>query len=382
MGRLYVMGRKLTTENIIQRIIEVHGDKYDLSKLVYINRRTKVEIICKKHGSFITRFEQLERGQGCPQCGLISQGEKRRLPNNEFLNKCIDIHGNKYDYSKIDYQGMINKVVISCSEHGDFEQTPSSHLNGSGCPDCGFISQMENRRLPTEDFISRSIQVHGERYDYSKVNYSNSSSEVEISCSIHGIFHQRPDFHMRGSGCPKCSIIEVHDKQKKSPDDFIRDCIKVHRDRYDYSKVEFIDTKSEIIIICKKHGEFLQTPNSHQSGNGCPNCNSSKGELFIFQYLNENNIEFIQQYSFEGLEMKRKLKCDFYLPNHNVVIEFNGIQHYEPREHFGGEKGFKRVQTSDNLKRGFCSKNGIQLLEVRYDDTDIPNTITTFLDSK
>lgn len=314
MGRLYVMGRKLTTENIIQRIIEVHGDKYDLSRLVYVNRRTKVEIICKEHGVFLTRFGQLERGQGCPQCGLISQGEKRRLSQEEFFTKCNEVHGNQYDYSKVDYQGMINKVVISCSEHGDFEQTPSSHLNGSGCPQCGLNSQMEKRRLPKEDFISRSIITHGKKYDYSKVDYINNSTEVEIICSKHGSFSQQPQFHMNGSGCP--------------------------------------------------------------------NCNSSKGELFISQFLKENKIEFIEQHTFESLKMKRNLKCDFFLPKLNVVIEFNGIQHYEPREQFGGEKGLKRTQKSDNLKREFCSKNGIRLLEVRYDDSDIPNTIKSFLSKK
>ena len=274
---------------------------------------------------------------------------------------------------------MINKVVIVCSEHGDFEQTPSSHLNGSGCPQCGFISQIEKRRLPKEDFISRSIDVHGNRYDYSKVDYINNSTEVEIECSIHGVFHQQPKFHMNGSGCPKCSIIEQHEKQKKSIDDFISDSIKVHGDLYDYSMVEYVDSKSEVIIICKKHGEFHQSPNNHQRGNGCPNCNSSKGELFISQFLKENKIEFIEQHTFEGLKMKRNLKCDFFLPKHNVVIEFNGIQHYEPRELFGGEKGLKRTQNSDNLKREFCSINGIRLLEVRFDNQNISKTLTSFL---
>lgn len=380
MGRIYVMGRKLTTEDIVQRIFEVHGDKYDLSRLVYVNRRTKVEIICKEHGSWRTTTEQVFRGQGCPQCGLVLQGEKRRLSQEEFLIKCSEVHGNQYDYSKVDYQGMLVKVVIVCSEHGDFEQTPKSHLNGSGCPQCGLNSQIEKRKLPLEDFISRSIDVHGNRYDYSKVDYINSLTKVDIECSIHGVFHQQPQYHMNGSGCPKCSIIEQHEKQKKSIDDFISDSIKVHGDLYDYSMVEYVDSKSEVIIICKKHGEFHQSPNSHQRGTGCPNCNSSKGELFISQFLKENKIEFIEQHTFEGLKMKRNLKCDFYLPKHNVVIEFNGIQHYEPREQFGGEKGLKRTQKSDNLKREFCSKNGIRLLEIRFDDSHIQNTIKSFLE--
>ena len=144
---------------------------------------------------------------------------------------------------------MINKVVIVCSEHGDFEQTPSSYINGSGCSQCGLNSQKEKRRLPKEDFISRSIQVHRNRYDYSKVEYVNSSTEVEIGCSVHGVFSQKPDFHMRGSGCSKCSIIELHEKQKKSIDDFISDSVKVHGDLYDYSMVEYVDTKSQVMVV-------------------------------------------------------------------------------------------------------------------------------------
>ena len=97
----------------------------------------------------------------------------------------------------------------------------------------------------------------------------------------------------------------------------------------------------------------MQISNNHLTGQGCPNCNSSKGELFISQFLKENKIEFKEQHSFEGLKMKKNLKCDFFLPKHNVVIEFNGIQHYEPREQFGGEIGLMRTQKSDNLKLEF-----------------------------
>lgn len=372
------MGSKLTTEIVIERINEVHNNKFDLSSLLYVNKRTKVEVICFEHGSFFTKTEQLIRGQGCPECGLISQGKKRRLSESEFLTKCNGVHKNKYDYSKVNYQGMTNKVIITCKEHGDFEQTPSSHISGSGCPQCGFISQIEKRRLPIEDFISNSISTHGERYDYSKVDYTNNSTEVKIICSIHGIFNQRPDFHMRGSGCPKCSIIETHDVQKKTTDEFIKDSILVHGYKFDYSKVDYIGGKKEVIIICEKHGEFKQTPNNHQRGNGCPNCNSSKGEMLIVKYLTDNNIEFEQQYTFENLRMKRKLKCDFYLPKHNSIIEFNGSQHYIPVERFGGEEGLKRTQNSDELKRNFCIENQIKLLEIKYNE-DVYDCLNFFL---
>ena len=362
------MGRKLTTEKVIERIKEVHGDLYNYTKVDYKNRNTKVVVICEKHGEWKTTTEQLYRGQGCPECGLITQGEKRRLSQEEFLIKCREVHEDRYDYSKSIYQGMNNKIIITCYIHGSFKQTPSSHLNGSGCPKCGLISQREKRKLGIDEFISRSKNKHGNRYDYSNIQYINQTINVKIICSIHGKFNQSPQNHINGSGCPRCSIIEQHEKQKKTIEEFIIDSVLVHDDLYDYSKVDYDGGKKKVTIICKKHGEFLQTPNNHQRGNGCPNCNSSKGELSISKYLNEKNIESEQQYTFEGLEMKRKLKCDFYLPSYNLIIEYNGIQHYEPREQFGGEKGFKRVQISDKLKREFCLKNNIRLLEIRYDE--------------
>ncbi|MDA0363351.1 MAG: hypothetical protein O3A70_02885 [Bacteroidetes bacterium] len=430
------MGSKLTTDEVIRRIRDTHGDKYDLSKIVYVNRRTKVEVICKTHGSFKTGIEQLERGQGCPRCGLISQGYKRRLSTEEFLSKCVEIHGDRYDYSEVDYHGMVNKVVFICSEHGRFEQTPSSHLNGSGCPECGFKSQIQKRKLPTEDFIFRSTEKHGDRYDYSKVVYVNSSMEVEIGCKVHGGFHQRPDFHMRGSGCPKCSIIETHEKQKKSLNDFIKDSIKIHGDRYNYSDVDYLDTKSEVKIGCKIHGYFFQTPNSHQSGSGCPKCSlleqgerqrkstdefiseskelhgvlydyskveyvdsvtpvtlicplhgefhpipnnhlrgsgcpvckSSKGEIEINSILTNSNMEYETEYKFNDLVYKSKLKCDFYIPMLNLVIEYNGEQHYHPNKFFGGNVGFLKTVERDRIKRQYCIDNGVNYEIIRYDE--------------
>jgi len=368
--------RRLTTEEVKHRIIDVHGERYDLSKLKYINGRTKVEIVCKKHGGWKTTVDPVFRGSGCPKCSLVTGGEKRRLSKIEFLEKCQVVHNNKYNYSKVNYLGSSKKITISCKEHGDFKQTPSSHLSGRGCPKCG---RGDNYKLSVSEFINRSKSQHGNKYDYSNVDYININTEVEIICTSHGKFLQRPDFHMRGSGCPKCSIIEVHKKQIKPKDDFIKDSVSVHGNLYDYSKVNYLNSKTKVIITCIKHGDFLQTPNNHLRGNGCPNCNSSKGELFVKKYLKENNIEFIQQHTFENLKIKRRLKCDFFLPKKNVIIEYNGIQHYISKKQFGGKEGLKRTQKSDNLKRLFCSENGINLLEIKFDDSDIPGTIKSFL---
>ncbi|MDA7744856.1 hypothetical protein N8911_02030, partial [bacterium] len=362
-----------------QRIIEIHGNKYDLSRLRYINRRTKVDIVCKQHGLWKTTTEQLFRGQGCPKCGLISQGNKRRLSREEFINKCIEIHEDLYDYSNVQYQGMGGKVIIICREHGDFKQTPSSHLNGSGCPKCGLISQGNKRKLSIEDFVSRSNKIHGDRYDYSNVDYVNNFTEIEIVCSVHGVFCQRPDFHIRGSGCPKCSIIEQHEKQKKTTKEFVVDSRLVHGDLYDYSEVNYTGGKNKVTMICRTHGKFLQTPNNHLSGTGCPNCNSSRGERLVSLILNELGVQFIEQHTFRGLKMKRNLRCDFYLPDFDTVIEFNGIQHYQEREQFGGLRGLRRTQKSDKMKRDYFKLNDIKLIEIKFDNPNVKEYIITEL---
>lgn len=430
------MGGKLTTKQIIDRIVAIHGDKYDLSSVFYVNKRTKIQVICKKHGNWYTLIEQLYRGQGCPECGKISQGINRRLSQDDFISKCKEIHGEIYDYSKSNYELISKKIIITCKIHGDFEQSPSSHFNGSGCPKCGLISQSQKRKLHIEEFIYRSSKIHLNKYDYSKVKYNNNLTEIDILCPIHGLFKQRPDFHLRGSGCPKCSIFEVHEQQKKSEEETIKGFINIHGDRYDYSKVNvvnsktsviiickmhgefyptpnghlkgtgcpkcsiieqtekqrktidefiveskkvhgniydyskttYLDSKSNIIIICNKHGEFYPTPNNHLRGSGCPICKSSKGEIEITNFFIQNSIEFIAQHKFHDLFYKGKLRCDFYLIKYNLVIEYNGEQHYSPNPFFGGELGFIKTKLRDNIKKQYCFDKGIKYEIIRYDE--------------
>lgn len=154
----------------------------------------------------------------------------------------------------------------------------------------------------------------------------------------------------------------------KEVEAFIQDSIKIHGEKYDYSQVDYQGGKKMVKLICPKHGEFLQTPNNHQRGNGCPNCNSSKGEEQIKRFLESNHIPFIQQHTFPGLKDRRLLKCDFYLPNQNMVVEFHGRQHYEAVNSFGGAKALIENQRRDQLKKDFLSANNIKFLEISYKD--------------
>lgn len=370
------MAKKLSSTEVYQLITNVHGDKYDLSEFKYVNRRTKFILKCKHHGAWFTLLGQIIRGQGCPTCGKSNAATKRRVSFEDFLKQAKQVHGDKYKYYKEDFTKISAKTKIHCSIHGDFEQMADAHIRqASGCPECGSDSQREKRKMSKEDFILKSKAVHGDKYNYSKVVYQNNRKKITVICPNHGEFYPAPANFLLGSGCPKCSSIEQHENQKKSVEDFITDSIKMHGDKYDYSRVQYNGGKVFVEIICKKHGVFHQTPNNHQRGNGCPFCNSSKGENQIKLILDNLEVRYFTQHTFDGLVDKRKLKCDFYLPDSNLVIEYNGKQHYEEVATWGGKETLNEVQRRDELKRVFLKSVNIKLLEIPYTEKDLENLI-------
>ena len=191
-----------------------------------------------------------------------------RKKTEQFIEEARQIHGDKYDYSKVVYLNNRTKICIICPEHGEFMQTPANHLKGQGCPFC-----VGNVKLTTEDFIQRARKVHGDKYDYSKVNYIKNSTKVCIICPIHGEFWQTPNNHLNGHNCPKCIGRGAY---KSTTQEFIEKARQVHGDKYDYSKVKYIDSKTKVCIICTEHGEFLQSTTRHLRGAGCPFCAGNK----------------------------------------------------------------------------------------------------------
>lgn len=134
-------------------------------------------------------------------------------------------------------------------------------------------------KLTTEEFIARAKALHGDRYDYSMVEYVNNQTPVSIICPIHGVFVKRPNDHLRGRGCPKCARAAQSVRQAMSQDVWIERAKRIHHNKYDYSKVTYINNHTPIKIVCPVHGEFMQMPASHNSGKGCPICGMSKTKL-------------------------------------------------------------------------------------------------------
>ena len=199
------MSKSLTTQIFIERAKKIHGDKYNYSKVNYINITTKVCIICSKHGEFWQRPNDHLLGKGCSKCAF-----NRTLTTNEFIDKANKIHNNFYIYDKTAYKKAKEKVTITCPIHGDFLQTPQHHLMGCGCPKCRYIKSANSKRLSTKEFIEKAKQIHGDKYDYSKVNYTDCETKVCIICPEHGEFWQKPSEHLCGHGCKYCntSILE------------------------------------------------------------------------------------------------------------------------------------------------------------------------------
>lgn len=277
----------------------------------------------------------------------------KNLSNQEFIEKCKNIHNNKYDYSLVDYKNTRTFIKIICPTCGEFEQLAHSHIQGRGCPKCWLLT--------TEKFIERSNKIHNNIYNYDKVIIVDNKTKIIINCKEHGYFEQQPRAHLNGQGCPKCG-------KKSTTEKFIEKSKIIHNDKYDYSLVKYQGNRKKVQIICKKHGIFLQTPHHHLRNSSCPICNESKGEKQIRNYLELNNIKYKPQKTFENCKYKAKLRFDFYLLDYNICVEYNGIQHYEPNNYFGGINGYNINQDRFNIKEKFCKENNINLLIIKYDE--------------
>jgi very-short-patch-repair endonuclease len=342
----------LNTEKFIAISNEIHNNKYNYSLVDYKNTRIKVSIICKLHDIFEQTPDNHLKGHGCPKCSNVNKSN-----TNEFTINSNKIHNNKYNYSLVDYINSKQKVSIICPTHGIFDKSPTNHLNGQGCPKC------KGKNITKEDLIKKFNEIHNNKYDYSIVNYSNCNTPIKIICPIHGIFEQKTKNHLSGNGCNICG-----GSNKKTTNQFISESIKIHKNKYDYSLVNYKNAKYKVKIICMEHGIFKQMPYHHINGSGCPKCTNSKGENKINNILDENNINYIKQKTFDNCVHKKKLYFDFYLPDYNMCIEYDGEQHYMPIDKFGGKNALLSLKTRDKIKTDFCLDNDIKLLRIKYNE--------------
>jgi len=201
------MSKKKSTEQFVLEAKEVHGDKYDYSNVMYETLKDKVSIICPTHGCFIQKACAHLKGNGCPKCYNEVRKFVKLKSTEEFIIDAKKIHGDRYDYSLVDYKGNKHPVEIICKKHGSFFQKPIKHLVGHGCPICGREEIRKSKLIPFDELIKKAKSIHGDKYEYSSVGYINTHTKIKIKCPIHGIFEQTLDSHINSKqGCPTCAL--------------------------------------------------------------------------------------------------------------------------------------------------------------------------------
>ena len=289
----------------------------------------------------------------------------RKLTTEEFINKAKVIKPN-YDYSNVDYINNRTKVKITCDKGHEFKITPNNFLKGHGCAKCS-----KNYRHSTKEFIKKAKLIKP-NYDFSKVVYVNSCSKVKVACNKGHQFKITPSHLLNGKGCSKCS-----GNYRYSTKEWVVKA-KLIKPNYDYSKVIYVNAYSKVNLTCDKGHEFKANPNNLLKGHGCPRCMSSKGEEKIRNYLKSKNIYFLEQKRFSDCKDINCLPFDFYIPSHNLLIEYDGEQHFKPI-YFGSYNGktkedvniiaqsnLEATKRRDMIKTEYCNKNGITLLRIPY----------------
>jgi very-short-patch-repair endonuclease len=364
---------KLGINEFIKRCNLKHKNYYDYSKVTFVDTKTKVTIICPEHGEFYPTPSNHMNGSKCPNCAHRIKIENQKITFDEFVKKSNKMFNNRYIYfdnGNFDYKRLIK---CECSTHGVFNLNPERHLTRlSECPKC-----IEDRnKVSIDEFIIKSNIIFNNKYNYSLVNFKTLKDKVGIICPKHGTYYQYATHHLHNKkGCKHCSKENVVNKYLLN---FIKECNIIHNNKYNYSLVKIKSLKEKVEIICPIHGSFFKRPNEHlNKKSGCQSCVSSKGEKLIRQFLIKNKIQYNEQKKFNECKNIRELPFDFYLPKLNICIEYDGAQHFNPIDKWGGEDRFNDIKNNDNIKNEFCLNNKIKLLRISYKDYDKIDNILT-----
>lgn len=370
-------------EHFLKRAHEVHGDRYGYGFVVYSNSTKPVILVCSKHNLFEQQPAAHLQGSGCPVCGDL-RGKGKRWSTEEFIAKARLVHGERYDYSQVDYKHGNTKIQLGCARHGCYLQAPRAHLAGQDCPKCGRADAAEKRKVTEARFLARVRQVHGDKYKY--LSWSGREEPVLVECAVHGKFKMAHDLLIQGRGCPKCSFARIGKNARYTTAEFIELAIEQHGDKYDYSEVDYQTNDQPVTLFCPHHGRFDQRASSHLKGHGCPACNASKGEIAVTNWLDDHDVSYLHQWTdHDCIAVERGARFDFYLPDHKVIVEYDGKQHHEALPNMCGSPQtpkqaravLKKIQLSDSNKDAWAAKNNYQMIRIRYDES-----VTEVLDQK
>lgn len=352
----------MTREEFLEKARDKHGYKYE-----YPNLSEKV----LSSDSIDILYKGVLYKQKVVKHILLGRCPEKNTPiktTEQFIKEAKEIWGDKYDYSLTNYKGATKSLKV-IFDGIIFEQIASSHLRGMA----------PELNMNRDWFIKRAKDKWGDKYDYSLVEYKDCKKKVKIIYKKTGeIFEQTPHLHLHRA--PENIRLAI----RKTTEQFIKEANIIHDFRFSYEKTNYIKNQIKVIINCPIHGDFEQRPLSHLQGNGCPNCSESKGEKIIAKYLDKNNISYYRQHKFDDCKNIFQLPFDFYIPKYRTCIEFDGKQHYEPADFFGGIEAFEKLKKNDRIKDDYCEDNFINIIRIRYDQIDdiyhiLYNNLKTFI---
>lgn len=365
------MSKGITKEEFIKRSKEKYNDKYRFYHMEYIGYQYDVWIDCQDHGLYkVKPSKHIGRNQECPCCIK----EKLRLKcEQKVLEKCNSVPN--CDTSRVRYIDSSSKIILGCfvfdekenKIHGKYEKLP--YEVDDGCPTCNLILRGIEHAVSKEEFIRRSKEKHGNLYNYDNIKYTKISEYVyDIWCYEHNGYFNTLAHNHRLYKCNVCYGTETRTTQQ-----FIDEANAIHNYRYDYSNTVYVANNEYLFIDCYVHGQYKRLPTQHINAElGCPDCireesdSISSGEKEIIDILGYHGIQYITQKSFDDCKHINKLQYDFYLPEYNLCIEYDGQQHFIPIDGWGGEEGFKKQKIRDNIKEQYCNDNNINLLRIPY----------------
>lgn len=357
--------QKKTQEQIQTELTNVWPNIIIISKYTGANNKCKLKCTDCGYEWETTVRSVISSKHGCPKCGV----------HNAFKNKSEQLLMSKIqkDFELIAFNNY-KDVIVKCKKCGNIRHTSTNNLIRYKCRKCALQAHGDKTRKTTEIFISQAKQIHGDKFNYSKVNYINEKLKIDIICPIHGLFKQSPIKHLTGQGCPKCIGKNV------SKQEFVEQCQKLYGDKYIINANNYRNLSSEIEVECQKHGKFyIKAGLLYHAICGCKQCSESIGEKEVNSILEALKLPFQREYTIKT--SKQNFRVDFYLElqNQKYIIEYNGKQHYVPIKYFGGERQFQKQLSRDIYLREYCEKNNINLLEIKYTETNLEMLIKQFL---
>lgn len=384
-------------QEVINKANEIHNFKYDYSLVeVYKNNKEHYNVIChkkdsngKEHGFFSTTFSRhINRQQGCPKCKSEHLRQLFALTKDEFIKRCQEKFGNKYIFDKTEYININTEITITCPVHGDIKVVPNNFLKSLGCKECSKENNKIQEKISLKTIKEKLDKKHDGNISFIEEKYKGIDALATFYCKNHQTEYKTTTYNaIKGVGCPQCQKESKQQKTFIGKEEFITRAIKVHGEKYNFDKLIYNGRKHQGIITCPIHGDFNIKLENFLKGYGCPKCSQTIGERIIENKLIESEIPFIYQASFPFLKTKQgKKSLDFYLPEYNVGIEYQGSQHFVPIQKFGGQEHLSKQIERDKIKFQLCKDNNIDIFYIvkkedikKVKDYNIYNNKNTFI---